>query len=29
VEKRLQEEGSSLEKATLAAMDRLWEEAKG
>jgi uncharacterized protein YabN with tetrapyrrole methylase and pyrophosphatase domain len=29
IEKRLQEEGVSLEEATLAAMDRLWEEAKG
>jgi len=29
IEKRLEEEGVSLEEATLAAMDRLWEEAKG
>jgi MazG family protein len=29
IERRLQEEGVSLEEATLAAMDRLWEEAKG
>ncbi|MCX5826464.1 MAG: MazG family protein, partial [Deltaproteobacteria bacterium] len=29
IEKRLQEEGVSLEEATLATMDRLWEEAKG
>ncbi len=28
IEKRLQEEGVNLEEATLAAMDRLWEEAK-
>ncbi len=29
IEKRLEEEGVSLEEATLATMDRLWEEAKG
>ena len=29
IEKRLQEEGISLEEATLAAMDRFWDEAKG
>lgn len=29
VEKRLAEEGVPLEEATLAAMDRLWNEAKG
>jgi tetrapyrrole methylase family protein / MazG family protein len=29
IEKHLQEEGVSLEQATLADMDRLWEEAKG
>jgi tetrapyrrole methylase family protein / MazG family protein len=29
VEKRMQEEGVSMEEATLADMDRFWEEAKG